>query len=69
VYAYILLTSTAHAIRSEKVLHAAGIQSKLVPVPRHLSTECGVCLRVERGDVERARRALEAAGLEIEIAT
>jgi hypothetical protein len=66
VHAYILLISTGHALRAEKVLQSAGIKGKLVPVPRHISSECGVCLRVERGDVGLARHALETAGLEIE---
>jgi len=65
-YAVILVYSTSHAIRAEKVLHKAGISSKLIPVPRHLSSNCGVCLRIERTDVEEARRALDTAKVEIE---
>ena len=65
-YAVILVYSTSHAIRAEHVLNQAGISSKLIPVPRHLSSDCGVCLRVERTDVKAARRALEASKVEIE---
>ena len=65
-YAVVLVYSTSHAIRAEQILHGAGISSKLIPVPRHLSSDCGVCLRVERADVEAARRALERAKMEIE---
>jgi hypothetical protein len=65
-YAVILVHSTSHAVRAEKVLHQAGIQCKLIPVPRHLSSDCGVCVRIERADQEAALKALEAAHVEIE---
>lgn len=65
-YAVILVPSTSHAIRAEKVLLAAGIPCKMIPVPRHISSDCGVCVRVRRADAEAARRTLEIARLEIE---
>lgn len=65
-YAVILVYSTSYAIRAEKILHQAGIQSKLIPVPRHLSSNCGVCVRIEQADKDAARQALEAAKIEIE---
>lgn len=65
-HAVVLVYSTSYAIRAEKILHQAGISSKLIPVPRHLSSNCGVCLRIERTDKEAARQALEAVKLEIE---
>jgi hypothetical protein len=65
-HAVILVYSTSYAIRAEHVLHQAGISSKLIPVPRHLSSDCGVCVRIERGVREAARQALEAAGVETE---
>ena len=65
-YAVILLHSTNHALRAEKVLGSAGIGTKLIPVPRQLSSDCGVCVRIGRPEREAARRALEAAGVEID---
>jgi hypothetical protein len=65
-YAVILVHSTSHAIRAEQLLHRAGISCKLIPVPRHLSSNCGVCLRIERTEAGAARRALEKARIEIE---
>ena len=63
-YAAILAYSTSHALRAEKVLLKAGIPCKLIPVPRHLSSDCGVCLRVEQSDGEAALQALREAGVE-----
>ncbi|MBS3782838.1 MAG: DUF3343 domain-containing protein [Anaerolineae bacterium] len=65
-YSVVLVYSTSYALRAEKVLADAGIACKLIPVPRHLSSDCGVCVRVRRADREATRGALEAAGVEIE---
>ena len=65
-YAVVLVHGTSHAIRAEHLLNRVGIESKMIPVPRHLSSNCGVCVRIDRADVERARRALEDGRMEIE---
>ena len=65
-YTAILVFSTSHAIRAERILNQAGVTSKLIPVPRHLSSNCGVCLRIERQDVEPALEALKKVNIEIE---
>jgi hypothetical protein len=44
-YHVILFDSVHHALRSEKILKEAGIPHKLIPVPRHISSDCGICLR------------------------
>lgn len=49
-YAVILLASSNHALKAEKLLIQAGIACKLIPVPRQLSSECGVCLRIAAAD-------------------
>lgn len=65
-YTTILFYSTSHAIRAEKVLQKTGVQCKLIPVPRQISSNCGVCIRVERVDREVAQQSLEAVGVEID---
>lgn len=62
----LLVYSTSHALRGEKLLGKAGISSKLIPVPRHLSSDCGVCLRIAQADRDAAQRALQEGGVEIE---
>ncbi len=57
-YGVILTFSTGHSIRAEKVLTQAGIETKLIPVPRHLSSDCGVAVRIGRRDREQALEAL-----------
>ena len=65
-YAVVLFRSTSHAIRAERVLQEAGLRSKMIPVPRQISSECGVCIRLERLDLSDAQRALIEAGMHVE---
>ncbi|MFO7740720.1 MAG: DUF3343 domain-containing protein [Anaerolineae bacterium] len=65
-YTVVLVYSTSRALRAEKVLAAAGIDCKLIPVPRHLSSDCGVCVQVRTADRGTACHVLDGVGLEIE---
>jgi hypothetical protein len=64
-HAVIIVYSTSHAMRVEKLLQEKGIACKMIPVPRQISSDCGVCVRILQSDVEVARRVVEAAGVEI----
>jgi hypothetical protein len=65
-YAYVVVYSTSHAIRIEKLLEQRGIDCKLVPVPRQLSSDCGVCVRITSEHVQAAEETVLDAGIEIE---
>ena len=65
-YCVVLFHSTSGAIRAEKLAKEAGLTVKLIPVPRHLSSDCGVCLRCEARDAEGMRSLLETAKVEFE---
>ncbi len=45
VYYIALVYSTSLAIRAEKICKDANIPVKLIPTPRHLSSDCGIVLR------------------------
>ncbi len=62
----ILVYSTNHALRAEKLLKQAEISCKLIPVPRHLSSDCGVCVCIEQVHKDLAREVLDAGGLGVE---
>ena len=64
-YIVILTRSTSSALKAEKALVNAGIECKLIPVPRHLSSDCGVCIRIRREDQDAALRALELAQVDV----
>lgn len=58
-YAVFLFPSVGHALKAEKILKAAGMAHKLIPVPRQISTDCGVCLRVEADMQDAVAEALQ----------
>jgi len=49
-YSVVLFQSATHAIRAEKVLKQAGVQIKMIPTPRQLSSDCGMALRFNRAE-------------------
>jgi hypothetical protein len=51
-------------MRAEKLIVAAGVKCKLIPVPRHISATCGVCIRVSKADLEAALGSVREKGLE-----
>jgi len=60
-YSVFLFASTSGALRAEKLAKQAGLKVKLIPVPRHLSSDCGVCLRCDSAGVEAIRSLLETS--------
>jgi hypothetical protein len=65
-YAVVVVHSTSHAMRVEKLLRDEGIPCKMIPVPRHISSDCGACVRIPHGDMDAVRRAMEAGRIEVE---
>jgi hypothetical protein len=57
-YGVLLFHSTSGALRAEKLLKKEGIAYKIIPVPRHLSSDCGVCIRFSSQDESMVRNAL-----------
>jgi len=64
-YAVLLVDSTSHAVRIEKTLAQVGMACRLVPVPRQLSSDCGVCVRVRQEDAAAAQELAAAAGVQV----
>ena len=63
-FAVILLHATSHALRAEKLLKKKGIGVRLIPVPRHISSDCGVCVRVLQDDTESCLHILSSCKVE-----
>jgi hypothetical protein len=61
----VLFHTSNHAFRAEMLLKRAEIRCKLIPVPRHLSSDCGVCARISTDDKSMATELLEEAKVPI----
>lgn len=46
-YAVVLFKAVSYALKAEKILKQEGLPHKLIPVPKHISSDCGVCLRID----------------------
>ena len=65
-FAVVLVYSTSFALRVEKMLQEINIETKLVPVPRHLSSDCGVCVRFPIEYKARVHTLLDSQHLDYE---
>ncbi len=63
-YGIVIFETTSLAMQAESVTEKAGIQVKLVPTPRELSSNCGIALRFNWEDSEKVREVLDEANVE-----
>jgi len=59
---YLLFHTIHDVLRAEKILKGTDTSFELVPVPRNLSSDCGMCIRVN-GAVDKTIAALDAMEL------
>ena len=57
-YYVILFKSVSYALKAEKILKACGLPHKLIPVPKQISSDCGICLRFEPAFQDQIEAAL-----------
>jgi hypothetical protein len=46
-YFVMLFKAVSYVLTAEKILKKKGLPHKLIPVPKHISADCGICLRFE----------------------
>ena len=60
--ALILIFRGTHQVMSaEKRLKGGGVAVRLIPVPRRLTSDCGLAIRIPLSERERAREVLSAS--------
>jgi hypothetical protein len=58
-YLVALFQSVSHVISAERILKEAQVPHKVIPVPRKISSDCGVCIRFLPEHDELLRKALD----------
>jgi len=53
-----LFDSVSSALLAEKILKKHDLPFKIIPVPRHISSDCGVCIRFSSPERSRIETAL-----------
>jgi hypothetical protein len=59
----ILFKTVSAAMKAEKMLLSAGVPHKLIPVPKSISSDCGICLRY---DINNEAEILKSINEEID---
>lgn len=65
-YSVILFESNNYAMWSRQELLQNGIEAKLVNVPRHLSSDCGYCLKILSSDIQTAEEIMKREEIEFQ---
>jgi hypothetical protein len=63
-YKIIVFKSTFLTFKAERALKGAGLACKVVTKPRDISSDCGLAIRVDAADEQKAANALDTAGVE-----
>lgn len=64
-FAALGFASTHDALDAEQLLGDLGITVVPMPAPQSIGTLCGIALRIELADEDRANTYLEAAGISV----
>lgn len=62
----VIFYSTSGAIKTESLAKKQGITVKLIPVPRHLSSDCGICLSFNSDDIKKIEKILSGNKVEFD---
>jgi hypothetical protein len=57
-YSVMLFKAVSYALKAEKILKQEGLPHKLIPVPKQISSDCGICLRFEPAVQSKIEAAL-----------
>jgi len=65
-YSVVLFHSTNYSIKASNILKKNEVEHKMIPVPRHLSSDCGYCVRISSIDTEMVRELFNKTEVEFE---
>jgi len=60
---YLLFFTTHDVLKAEKVLKKNNVAIELVPVPRNLSSDCGMCIKFD-GDISIIKTLLHPSEMD-----
>jgi hypothetical protein len=57
----LIFRGTHQVLSAEKQLKKGGVSMRLIPVPRRLTSDCGLAIRISPGEKSSAKKVLSAA--------
>lgn len=65
IFNLVAFNSTQAAIKAEKELTSAKINVRIIPVPREITADCGISLKVNTEDLNVVRKVLADKNIEV----
>lgn len=65
IFNLVAFNSTHSAIRAEKELIASGISVRIIPVPREITANCGLSIKLNPEDLKVVREILANNNIEV----
>ncbi|MCS7254682.1 MAG: DUF3343 domain-containing protein [Armatimonadota bacterium] len=65
-FCVITFPTTSHVLHAEELLKANGIQVELIPVPRAISSDCAISIKLNCAQKEEALKLLQANSIAYE---
>ena len=62
----LLVHTSGHAFSIEKALKKRGIGCRMTPIPRKVSSDCGICLRFDEADLAAVQEFVGGLPFEIQ---
>ena len=63
-----LFRSTRAVIRAERLCGANGIRCRIIPVPRTISSECGMAIEIDENEIGSVTSLCSREAIEVEFA-
>ena len=60
---YMIYKSMTHVLAAERAARKGGVSCRMVPIPRNLSTDCGMCISVKEEESSAFLSVVEEKGL------
>lgn len=57
--------NTRAVIQAERELKEVKISYQVIPTPRHISSECGMCLKIACDKIDQAREVLNSKNIRV----
>ena len=62
----LLVHTSGHAFSIEKARKKRGVQCRLTPIPRKVSSDCGICVRFDPQQLQTVQSFIQTLSFEIQ---
>lgn len=62
-FLYVIFKSMTYVLSAERTARKSDISCRIIPIPRNLSTDCGMCISIKAEDYDVFLKAMEEKGL------